>query len=102
MKKAKEQKNQNNTGRAYLTMILLLIPIFLLLTILSTRFAQQREREQENSKRSTLVSIVANERLEDMTAKKQFDERLGVLLHLMTDSLKGFVTEEGYSGPRVF
>ena len=102
MKKAKEQKNQNNTGRAYLTMILLLIPIFLLLTILSTRFAQQREREQENSKRSTLISIVANERLEDMTAKKQFDERLGVLLHLMTDSLKGFVTEEGYSGPRVF
>ena len=98
----KEKKQINKTGRAFFIMLFLLIPVFLFLSLLSMHFALKRETEQENMKRSALVNIVSNEQLENLTAEKQFDEKLSALLQLMTDSLKEFITEDGYTGPRMF
>ena len=102
MKKTKKEKQVNKTGRALWFMLLLLIPVFLILFLLSTHFAQKRESEQEYARRSILVNITENEQQRNEAAEKQFDEKLSVLLQLMTDSLKEYVTEEGYTGPRVF
>ena len=102
MKKTKKEKQVNKTGRALCFMLLLLIPVFLILFLLSTHFAQMREREQEYARRNILVDITENERQRNEAAEKQFDDKLSVLLQLMTESLKEYVTEKGYTGPRIF
>ena len=61
MKKTKNEKQVNKTGRALWFMLLLLIPVFLILFLLSTHFAQKRESEQEYARRSILVNITENE-----------------------------------------
>ena len=100
--KTTKAKKKNITVRAFGIMFLILVPILLILIFLSTHFDRKRENEQDEIKRETLVNTAANERLEVENADARFDAKLALLLEFTTDSLKEFVTEEGYTGPRMF
>ena len=102
MKMTKDKKQKGITGRAFGIMFLMLIPFLVVLLFLSTHFDRKRESEQNETKRKTFLNTAVNERLEVENADARFDSKLALLLEFTTDSLKEFVAEEGYTGPRIF
>ena len=101
MKNTKSKK-KNGIGRIVCIMFLILILSFLFLSFLTVHFDRKRENKQDEMKRNTLLTLAVNERQEIEAAEERFDSKLALLLDFTSETLRKFVTEDGYTGPCLF
>ncbi len=101
MKKIKDSI-RNKELLAFLFIILIFILLRVALLFISTKLSEARETELMDMKMSALMDIVTDGNERGLAADEHIAENLRRNLDLMTMLLNGFVTEEGYTGPRAF
>ena len=101
MKKAREYSVSKKTIKAFIIMAVLLIPITIVMVLAGMQLTKNREKAQIEMKMNALTKLVANENEMLVAAKERFDRNLSAYMKMVTTSLKAFVTEDGYTGPRV-
>lgn len=101
MKKEREYSVSKKTVTAFIIMAVLLIPISIVMALAGMRLTRNRENAQNELKMNVLSKLVANESDMLEVAGEQFDRNLSANLMMVTTSLKEFVTEDEYTGPRV-
>lgn len=100
-KKTGEYSISKRTTRAFIITAILLIPISVFMALAGMQLTRNRENAQSELKMNVLSRFVANESDMFEAAKAQFDRNLSANLEMVTTSLKAFVTDDGYTGPRV-
>lgn len=83
-----------------LLMILLLVSTVLIIT--ETRFFRQREAESLQVQLENIGDLMEELSQENIAVEQCFEENIGSNVRLMVSALQTFVTEEGYTGPRMF
>ena len=81
---------------------IMLVPICAMLTSEGIKYAHRREDEHLSIRTKRFEEIARNESRVIASAEEWYDRNLSANILLMTDSLKTFVTEEGYTGPELF
>ncbi len=82
--------------------LIMLAPICALLTSEGIKYAHRREDEHLSIQTKLLDDIASNESQVFASAEEWFDRNLSARIRLMTDSLKVFNSNKGYSGPALF
>lgn len=82
--------------------LIMLAPICALLTSEGIKYAHRREDEHLSIQTKLLDDIASNESQVFASAEEWFDRNLSARIRLMTDSLKVFNSNKGYTGPALF
>ncbi len=102
MEQGKNNDMQKKTIAVFLLVIVLMVLSGIILFLVGRHISNIREQEQEQLKAGEFADIVAWQDREALAAQTRFDKYLYQDVRLMTGFLKEYVTEDGYSGPRVF
>ena len=101
MKSIEQKSIHGRTIRAFVIMVVMLIPVIVYMILGGMRFAKDRENAQIKLKMDILAELVTNENKMYKEAVEAFDRNLDKHMRMMTVSLGKLVTQEGYVGPRV-
>ena len=82
--------------------LVLLAPICFFLTSEGIKYAQRRDEEHLSIRTKMFQDIAGNESRVNASAEEWYDRNLSANIWLMTDSLKAFVVDGDYAGPRLF
>lgn len=80
----------------------MIVPICAMLTSEGIKYAHRREEEHLSIRTKRFEEIARNESRVFASAQEWYDRNLSANIRLMTDSLKTFATEAGYTGPELF
>lgn len=101
MKSIEQKSIHGRTIRAFVIMVIMLIPVIVYMILGGMRFAKNRENAQIKLKMDILAELVTNENKMYKEAVEAFDINLDKHMRLMTVSLGRLVTQKGYAGPRM-
>ena len=80
----------------------MIVPICAMLTSEGIKYAHRREEEHLSIRTKRFEEIARDESRVFASAQEWYDRNLSANIRLMTDSLKTFATEAGYTGPELF
>ncbi len=101
MKKISESI-QNSKFLIFVFLILAFFVIQIILLFIGVKLADSREDELGQLKMDAMMDIVSESNATRQIADENFSANLKASVRMMSELLKEFVTEGGYSGPRVF
>ena len=87
---------------AFVLASVMIVPICVFLTSEGIEYANRREEEHLSIRTKMFEDFSSNESRILDSAQEWYDRNLSANILLMTDSLKTFVTNEGYTGPELF
>ena len=86
----------------FLFVLVMFLPVSAILTYISLHYIHGREDEHLQLRMSVIREIIDVQTQNIEETREWFDQTLASNMHLMTDTLKEYVSEEGYTGQRVF
>ena len=81
--------------------LIMIAPICAILTSEGIKYAHRRENEHLSIRTKLFEDVATDESRVSAAAEEWFDRNLSASIRLMTDSLKAFASNGGYSGPRM-
>ena len=96
-----KKRNKKIISSAVITVLLLII-LFAALVVQGIWNAAAREEETCRLKLDTMIDMVSFMDARQDSAEKAFEKKINQNVRFMAEALREFVTENGYTGPRLF